>query len=126
MFTDIAGTNLKVYIEQAAAAGVVSGYKDGTFKPNQNLTRSQAASIIVRALNLKTDKEAPFGDIANFSKQTKAEINAAYKYGIVLGSDGNFKPNASVTRAELALMLERSYVLVTEASYKAIWTATVF
>ncbi|WP_203247160.1 S-layer homology domain-containing protein [Sporosarcina beigongshangi] len=119
LFSDIAGTNLKAYIEQAAAAGIVSGYKDGTFKPNENLTRSQAASIIVRALGMKTDQAAPFGDIANFSNQTKAEINAAYKYGIILGSGGNFRPNAAVTRVELAMMLERSYVFATESSYKA-------
>ncbi len=123
LFTDIAGSSLEVYIKQAAAAGIISGYKDGTFKPNQNLTRTQATSIIVRALKLKTDEVAPFGDIANFGKQTKAEINAAYKYGIVLGNNGEFKPNNTVTRAELAMMLERAYGLVTGTPYQATQTA---
>ncbi|WP_318614036.1 S-layer homology domain-containing protein [Sporosarcina sp. YIM B06819] len=119
LFTDIAGNGLKAYIEQAAAAGIVSGYADGTFKPNQKLTRVQAASMIVQALGLTTDEVAPFDDIANYAVKTKADINAAYKYGIARGKNGKFKPNDAVTRAQLALMIERAYELGTGVPYKA-------
>ena len=119
LFTDITEHGLKAYIEQAAAAGIVGGYADGTFKPNQNLTRAQAASMIVRALGLTTDEVAPFADMVNYAEKTKADINAAYKYGIVRGSNGYFKPNDKVTRAQLALMIERAYEIGTGVPYKA-------
>lgn len=119
LFTDIADHGLKNYIEQAAVAGIIGGYEDGTFKPNQNLTRVQAATIIVRALDLKTDEVAPFGDIGNYADKTKADINAAFKYGIIKGDKGNFNPTDLVTRAQIALMIERGYGSVTGKPYKA-------
>jgi len=124
LFTDITGHGLKAYIEQAAATGIVSGYADGTFKPNQNLTRVQAASMIVQALGLTTDEVALFDDIANYADKTKADINAAYKYGIARGNNGKFKPNDPITRAQLALMIERAYELGTGVPYKASQTAS--
>lgn len=119
LFSDIANHGLKNYIEQAAVAGIIGGYADGTFKPDQKLTRVQAATIIVRALGLKTDEVAPFGDIANYADKTKADINAAYKYGISKGNKGNFNPTDLVTRAQLALMIERAYGSVKGKAYKA-------
>ena len=119
LFSDIANNGLKNYIEQAAAAGIIGGYADGTFKPNQNLTRAQAATILVRALGLKTDEVAPFDDIGNLQFNTKAEINAAYKYGIIKGDKGFFNPAKPVTRAQLAVMIERAYKNVTGVAYKA-------
>ena len=59
------------------------GMKTGTFRPNEKLTRVQAAAIIVRGLGLKPDGAAPFTDIGNTTKETQAEIAAAYQYGIV-------------------------------------------
>ena len=58
---------MRSYIEQAAAAKIIGGYSDGTFKPDQNLTRVQAVSIIVSALGLKTEEVAPFGDTGNYA-----------------------------------------------------------
>jgi hypothetical protein len=86
---------------------------------NQNLTRVQAAAILVRTLVLKMDEAAPLGDIGNFAAQTKAEIDAAYKYGIIKGDKGNFNPTKPVTRVQLALMIERAYKNATGVAYKA-------
>jgi len=119
LFKDITNHGLKTYIEQAAAAGIIGGYADGTFKPDQNLTRVQAATILVNALGLKTEEVAPFGDIGNYADKTKANINAAYKYGIIKGNKGNFNPSDLVTRAQLALMIERAYGSITGKAYKA-------
>jgi len=119
VFSDIANHGLKNYIEQAALDGIIGGYADGTFKPDQKLTRVQAVSIIVSALGLKTDEVAPFGDIGNYADKTKADINAAYKYGIIKGNKGNFNPTDLVTRAQLALMIERAYGSITGKVYTA-------
>lgn len=98
---------------------LLNGTTTTTFSPQKHLTRAQAASLIVRALDLKTDEKAPFSDIANYADATKAEIAAAYKYGIVKGQNGNFSPNQNVTRAQLAIMIERAYEQYTGKSYTA-------
>ncbi|QUG40568.1 S-layer homology domain-containing protein [Psychrobacillus sp. INOP01] len=117
IFPDIQQHWAKDYITQAVAAGVVKGYPDGTFKPEHKITRAQAASIIVNALKLKTDKAAPFEDIGIYAAETQAEIAAAYQYGIIKGSDGKFRPTEYVTRAQLALMLKRTVESVTGNPY---------
>jgi len=118
-FTDTAGHWAELYIQQAAAMGIFNGYSDGTFKPNNNLTRAQAASMMVRALGLQTDEAAPFSDIANYDDVTKSEIAAAYKYGIIKGNKGNFNPADKVTRAQIALMIARAYEYKTGTKYTA-------
>ncbi len=113
MFSDIENHWAKAFIEQAAIEKIMNGYTDGTFKPDSSLTRAQAASIIVRAFDLTATEAAPFNDINGYALETQAEIAAAYQYGIVKGSNGNFNPSAPVTRAQLALMVKRSYELAT-------------
>ncbi|HAU35537.1 MAG TPA: N-acetylmuramoyl-L-alanine amidase, partial [Lysinibacillus sp.] len=108
-FTDTANHWAKDYIQQAAEAGMMNGYPDGTFKPNQNVTRAQVASILVRSLGITTQEKAPFTDIANYDAKTQSEIAAAYAHGIIKGADGEFNPAKPVTLAELALMIERAY-----------------
>ena len=116
-FTDVTGHWAKEYINQAVEQGIVSGYEDHTFKPNQSLTRAQAVSIIVRALDLKTDKKAPFLDTQNYASSTQAQIAAAYHNGIVNGKDGKFMPAQKVTRAQMALMLFRAYEVKNGEAY---------
>lgn len=109
-FTDIDGHWAEAFIMQGARDGIIKGYPDGTFKPNQYLTRAQAASLIVRALGLKTDETASFSDIGGYAAETNTEIAAAYHYNIIRGyPDGTFKPTEKVTRAHMALMLNRAY-----------------
>ncbi|MCZ2257847.1 S-layer homology domain-containing protein [Sporosarcina sp. G11-34] len=120
IFPDIENNRFKQFIEQSVALGLIAGHSDGTFKPDDELNRVQAAAIIVRALKLKSDVAAPFPDIRNYSKGTQAEIAAAYKFGITKGtSDGTFKPSEPVTRAQLALMINRTYTIVTGQPYVA-------
>jgi len=108
-FTDTVNHWAKEYIQQAAEAGMMNGYPDGTFKPNQNVTRAQVASILVRSLGLTTREKAPFTDISNYDAKTQSEIAAAYTHGIIKGADGKFNPTKPVTRAELAVMIQRTY-----------------
>lgn len=109
-FTDIADHWAKDVIETAAAKGILGGYQDHTFRPDQSLTRAQAASILVRALQLQpTSEKSAFIDLADYADATKRDIQAAYDSGLVKGIDGRFMPNQSVTRAQLALMVSRAY-----------------
>lgn len=56
-FTDISGHWAKAQIEQAVSKGYVTGYPDGTFKPDAAVTRAQFITMLVRALGLKHDPE---------------------------------------------------------------------
>lgn len=119
LFSDIKNHWGKDFIEQAVSAGIINGYPDGTFKPNLHLTRAQTASMIVRALGLKTSLPAPFTDIEKYDEAIKAEIAAAYQYNIIKGNNGKFNPSDKVTRAQLALMIMRSYEFVKAEPYIA-------
>lgn len=118
-FTDVTDTWAKEFIEESVQRGLFKGYADGTFRPNNTLTRAQAASLIVRGLELTTDQSSPFKDIGSYAKETQAEIAAAYQHGIIIGQQGNFNPSGEVTRAQMALMLHRAYEHKTGKKYVA-------
>ncbi|MFJ7738532.1 S-layer homology domain-containing protein [Lysinibacillus sp. NPDC097287] len=116
-FTDTENHWALPYIQKAAATGIMKGYADGSFKPEQAVTRVQATAILVRSLGLTTSETAPFTDISNYDAETQAEIAAAYASGLVKGTDGKFNPSQPVTRAQLALMINRAYELKTQQEY---------
>ena len=116
-FTDTENHWALPYIQKAAATGIMKGYADGTFKPELDVTRVQATAILVRSLGLTTSESAPFTDVSKYDAETQAEIAAAYASGLVKGTDGKFNPSQPVTRAQLALMINRAYELKTHQSY---------
>ena len=89
----------------------IFGYADGTFRPDNNMSRAEAAAIFARLIseqkNEKISGKATFKDIS--SKDWFAiEVGYLEKYGIIKGySDNTFKPNESVTRAEFVAMTVR-------------------
>lgn len=108
-FLDIENHWAREFIQKAAERGIMKGYVDGTFRPEQNITRAQAAAMLVRSLGLTTTSKAPFTDIASYDAETQSEIAAAYAHGLVKGIDGKFNPSQPITRAQLALMMNRAY-----------------
>ncbi|KAA0966856.1 multifunctional 2',3'-cyclic-nucleotide 2'-phosphodiesterase/5'-nucleotidase/3'-nucleotidase [Sporosarcina sp. ANT_H38] len=106
------------YVSDLYYRGVLKG-SDATYGPKKEMTRAQAASWIVRALDLKAEGTAPFSDIENYAAETKAEIVAAYEHGLIKGVNGKFMPSQKVTRAQFALMLERAYENYTGTKYTA-------
>ncbi|GLC90242.1 S-layer homology domain-containing protein [Lysinibacillus piscis] len=119
LFTDVANHWAKDFIQQASQAGIMKGYADGTFKPENNVTRIQAAAMLVRSLGLTTTEQAPFTDIAQYSADTQAEIAAAYAHGLIKGTNGQFNPEQPITRAQLALMIYRAYEQQVKQPYVA-------
>ena len=86
-------------------AGIVNGYPDGTFRPNEPITRAEMAKII--ALFAKLDKSTDrFPDAAGH--WAEAYIRLAAGNGWIEGyPDGTFRPNQSITRAETVTMIDR-------------------
>lgn len=125
---DIAGTSNEADISRLAALGIVSGYEDGTFKPEQSITRAEFAKIICNMLGMQSAAElskgtTKFSDVpANY--WAAGYISIVSSQGIIKGyPDGTFKPDANVTYAEAVTMLVRSLGLAPVIEGKGSWPA---
>ena len=93
-------------VSTVAAAGIVNGYDDGTFQPNQRITRAEFATIASRFTALIHEGEHLFTDIDGH--WAAEAINNAAITGWVNGyDDGSFKPEAEITRAEAITLINR-------------------
>ena len=117
VFTDIQDYWGANFVNFLYTSGVTTGYADGTFRPNQNITRAQFAAMLYRYLGLKeenyADVELPFADNAKIGAYALPAIKALYTEGIINGSTGSdgkiyFNPNNSLTRAQAATMIGRT------------------
>jgi hypothetical protein len=109
-FSDIAGTTHASAINALAAAGLVNGFADGTYRPNANVTRAQAVSMLVAAYQHATGSNLAAGPNA-FDDDTgthEANINKAAAMGWVKGTGTRtFSPAANVRRGQMASFIAR-------------------
>ncbi|MFO7316430.1 MAG: S-layer homology domain-containing protein [Bacilli bacterium] len=118
-FSDLTPANVHYdNVMNLVERGVITGYPDGTFKPNQSISRAHAAKIIAKALGLDTKnvKNPNFKDIpTNYAYY--GEIAALANAGIINGyPDGTFKPNATLTRGQMAKIIARAFELTGNAN----------
>ncbi len=114
-FSDVAeGKYYSDAVAWASANGVVTGYEDGTFAPNQAITREQLAVILYRyAQFMKEDTTAAaaldqFSDAASVGGYAADAMSWAVAEGIVSGmTDGTLSPKTGASRAQVAMMLVR-------------------
>lgn len=112
-FTDVPADHWsESYIKVAASLGIISGYGDGSFKPQSKVTREDMAVIIKRALDaagvsLQTENEAiAFGDAEEISDYAAESVNQISAFGIISGmGDNSFKPKGYLTRAQAAKVI---------------------
>ena len=93
----------------------IVGYDDGTFKPDSNMSRAEAAAIFARLIAEAKDEtvsgKSSFADVSS-KEWYSSYIGYLEKYDVINGyTDGTFKPDASVTRAEFVAMTVRYYDL---------------
>ena len=92
------------YVSALTEKGIINGYPDGTFRPNDKITRAEMVTLVVKALGLNGEYESSFSDISN--SWAKDAIAIASAKGWINGySDGTFRPNDSITRAETVVFL---------------------
>ena len=105
-FSDVAENNYYNYsINSAAAVGIISGYPDGTFKPDNKITREEIMLMISRLTQTEGNGNTNFKDIKSSYKYAK-ELSKVTGDGIINGyPDGSFKPSANTTRAEAMTMI---------------------
>lgn len=115
-FTDIDDYWAADYVDFLYNADITTGYSDGTFRPNQNISRAQFAVMLYRYLKLDANKyesvSLPFADLGQIPAYALPAAKALYSEGIITGSEKNgklyFNPDSSLTRAQAAAMIGRT------------------
>ena len=113
-FTDVpADSYYRKAVAWAQSNGIIEGYDDATFAPDDNITREQMAALMMRYAayaGWKTDAgaELDFTDSAEISDYAKAAISWVCAAGIMDGYDDNtIRPAAFATRAQTAAVIDR-------------------
>ena len=93
-------------VSTLSSMGIITGYPDGTFRPNAAITRAEFAAIAARFDHDGDKTAAKFSDIA--SHWAKDEISIAYNNGWITGyPNGTFGPQRDITRAETMTLVNR-------------------
>jgi hypothetical protein len=104
-------------LSAAIKYGIIAGKPDGSFAPNEKVTRAQAAIMFNRAMKLgfvkydmtkldKTKRVTDFLDVAKMNEESKVAIEAIYQAGIINGKpDSTFDPSGKTRRDQMAKML---------------------
>ncbi len=101
------------YTGRLIGMGIIAGFEDGLFKPDEKVTRAQFARMIASALDLKAGHAATgFADDAAIGAWAKPSVAAAVEAGLISGYKENegtvFKAGQSITRAEIAAMIAQA------------------
>lgn len=116
-FSDTAGNTHEAPIDALVDLGIISGYPDGTFKPNRTLTRSDVVKLLGKYLvtqgySVPSDYKMNmrFNDLTPRSQDELLKYAALVKDANVFnGSSGNLLPNDNITRENMAVVLVRAY-----------------
>jgi hypothetical protein len=96
-------------IKELNNEGIIKGYSNGLYHPDDAVTRGQAAAVINRALHLTAPSSSNFKDVST-SNPFAADIAAIEKAGIIQGySDGTFRPYDPMTRAQMAVIVTKAF-----------------
>jgi hypothetical protein len=126
-FQDIQGNWAKQAIEQLNQKNIIGGYPDGSFKPNDSITRAEFSAVLVKSLGLNTMPvtQSAFSDVPSNYWAAPA-IQAVKSAGVINGyPDGSFGPMRPITRAEaIAVVVNAARVpMPTEAEADRILAA---
>lgn len=107
-FNDINGHWGEKYIKGLAEKKVVSGYEDGTFRPDGNVTRAEFVSMLCKGFKIEAkENNSGFGDVPEGAWYAK-NVASLKKLGIIYGDEeNNFCPDKLITREDASVMLMR-------------------
>ncbi|MCK6073701.1 S-layer homology domain-containing protein [Paenibacillus silvae] len=117
-FTDVkADSWYENEVQTAVSYGLISGYTDNSFRPNSEISRAEAMTIVSRAMKLVELAQADASETANllgtYSDGNKVQpwaaesVASAIKQGLVQGDDGKLMTDADVSRAQTAAIVKR-------------------
>ncbi|MDD6736229.1 MAG: S-layer homology domain-containing protein [Clostridiales bacterium] len=106
-FSDISGHWAKNEIELMLNKGIVSGMANGTFAPDQYVTRAEFAAILAKALRLDDKSENVYIDVKEDAWYTSVVLECT-KAQLIIGNNGKFRPNEYLAREEMAAIISRA------------------
>ncbi len=109
-FTDIATSGYHDWIADAAEAGIIYGYPDHSYRPNNNVTRAQFITMLYRAAGSPEVKstDLKFDDASAIDKNYLTAVAWGVENGVVLGyEDNTFRPDVKISRAQMATFMYR-------------------
>jgi len=110
-YSDVAGTAHEENILRLTNAGIIEGFTDGTFRPNEGVTRAQTATMVVKTVEwdsgtLSGPTSSYYTDITGNVHEDN--INKAYEHDLMYGYGGEiFRPDQTLTRLQSATVLWR-------------------
>ena len=111
-FSDISAHWAKAYIDELVNGGIINGYEDKTFRPDDLITRAEAVKLIVCAMKLQPSQipNLNFNDNLDIPSWATGYIQTALEKGITNGYDDNtFKAMQNVSREELSVLAIRAF-----------------
>ncbi|ABR46530.1 S-layer domain protein [Alkaliphilus metalliredigens QYMF] len=105
--TDIDGHWAKERIQDWVAAELLSGYPDGSFKPDQSISRAEFMSLVNKSFDYTVEKEGSFSDVSKdewFASVVAVANGAGYISGY---DDETMKPNQPISRQEVATIITK-------------------
>ena len=109
------------YVQYIGDAGIVQGYPDGTYQPEQTMTRAQMAAFIARSVAARNGEDGPagyqapetptFGDVAT-DAWCYGDVEYLAEQGVVSGyDDATYRPDDNVKRDQMAVYIARAFEL---------------
>ena len=107
-FDDVSGHWAQESIVRWTEEDVIHGYPDGTFRPNDKITRAEFATVLKNLLRLTEQAENPFPDLPD--NWMREPVLCLVKEGVIKGySDGTFRPSDRILRQEAFTMICRAF-----------------
>lgn len=104
-YKDVEGHKYETYIEELASKKLISGYPDGTFKPDNKITRAEFVSLLSPLEFYSISQEPSFNDV-KVEDWFYEYVTFIAKAGLIKGYEGNiFKPQNNITRFEVISIL---------------------
>lgn len=113
-FSDVSGHWAEEVINKSSKNGIINGYDDGTFKPDQNMTRAELITVIDNILKIESETNEYISDITS-KDWYYSNIRKAMYFGIINGNGkGKINPNGKITREEAITVLARAFKIELE------------
>ena len=111
-FNDVNDEWYATAVNWAASVGVVNGYEDNTFRPNQPITREQLAAILMNYASYKGEDVSARADLSNYTDQPSTWATETMQWAVAEGlisgvTADQLQPQGNATRAQVAAILER-------------------
>ena len=105
-FSDLRGHWAESAVNSLVAKNIISGFEDGTFRPEEGITRAQFSKLICLAFGLNNSTPCAFSDVSA-SDWYANYVYAAYNAGLINGYDGRFSPDEKISRQDCAVIVYR-------------------